>query len=155
LKPFRARKGTTFAEATFRLLDQSIKEGNQMMSKKVMMIVLAGALAGGMLATDAQARGGGGGAGFGGGHGGGFGGGHVGGGGGFAGGHFGGMSGGHFVGREMAGAPFASVRRGDGARRFAFHDRDRFRRFEPDFTYGYGYDCGLYAYDGYLPPYCE
>jgi hypothetical protein len=116
------------------------------MSKKVMMIVLSGALAGGILATDAQARGGGAG---------GFGGGHFGGGGGFAGGHFGGMSGGHFSGRGMGGAPFASVHRGYGDRRFAFHDRHRFRRLVPDFSYGYGYDCSVYPYDGYWRPYCE
>ena len=123
------------------------------MSKKVMMLVLAGALAGGILATDAQARGGGGGSG--GGHGGGFGGGHFGGGGGFAGGHFGGMSGGgHFGGRGMGSAPFASVHRGYGDRRFAFHDRHRFRRFVPDFSYGYGYDCSLYPYDAYRPTNC-
>jgi hypothetical protein len=65
------------------------------------------------------------------------------------------MSGGHFSGRGMGGAPFASVHRGYGDRRFAFHDRHRFRRLVPDFSYGYGYDCSVYPYDGYWPPYCE
>jgi len=53
--------------------------------------------------------------------------------------------GGHFGGRGMGSAPFASVHRGYGDRRFAFHDRHRFRRFVPDFSYGYGYDDDRYG----------
>jgi hypothetical protein len=125
------------------------------MLKKVMIVLLAGALAGGAVATTADARGGGGGHG-----GGGFGGGgHANGfgGGGFAGGHFGGMG-----GRSFGAAPRAEVGHG-----FAFHDRGRghdrdghrFGRFRPGFAY-YGYDdynCGPYApyYTSWRSYYCS
>ena len=67
------------------------------MRGRVMMILASAVLAGSLLATDAQARGGGGGGhgGFGGGHMGGFGGGHIGG---FGGGHMAGIRGEHFDG---------------------------------------------------------
>jgi hypothetical protein len=68
------------------------------MRGRVMMILASAALAGSLLATGAQARGGGGG-----GHGGGFGGGHMGGG--FGGGHMGGFGGGRMaMGRDHFGA---------------------------------------------------
>ena len=67
------------------------------MRGRVIMILATAALAGSLLATDAQARGGGhgGGGGFGGGHMGGFGGAHIGG---FGGSHIGGFGGGHMAG---------------------------------------------------------
>lgn len=123
------------------------------MLKKVMIVLLAGALAGGAVATTADARGGGG-------HGGGGmgGGGHAGSfGGSFAGSHFGGMG-----GRSFGAAPRAEVGRG-----FAFHDRGRghdrdgrrFGRFRPGFAYyGYDdYDCGPYApyYTSWRSYYCS
>jgi hypothetical protein len=96
-----------------------------------MTVLMAATLAGGLLATDAQARGGGGhggGGGFGGGHGGGFGGGHVGGfSGGFAGAHGGGWGrnngwgwGGLGPSRRLAGLGY-----GYG--------------YPYDYAYGYGY----------------
>jgi hypothetical protein len=83
------------------------------MRGRVMMILASAVLAGSLLATDAQARGGGGG-----GHGGGFGGGHMGGG--FGGGHIGGFGGGHlggFGGGHMAG--MRGEHSGGGRRHFA------------------------------------
>jgi len=67
------------------------------MRGRVMMVLASAVLAGSLLATDAQARGGGGGhgGGGGGGHMGGFGGGHIGG---FGGGHIGGFGGGRIGG---------------------------------------------------------
>jgi hypothetical protein len=64
------------------------------MRGRVMMVLASALIAGSLLATDAQARGGGGG-----GHGGGGGGGHMGG---FGGGHMGGFGGGHIGGLAEA-----------------------------------------------------
>ena len=99
-----------------------------------MMILASAVLAGSLLATDAQARGGGGGGhggGGGGGHMGGFGGGHMGG---FGGSHIGGFGGGH-VG-------------GFGGGHIAGMHRDHFgygrRHFVRGGLYGYGLDCPYY-----------
>jgi hypothetical protein len=102
------------------------------MRGRVMMVLASAVLAGSLLATGAQARGGGGGGhgGGGGGHMGGFGGGHMGG---FGGGHMGGFGGGHMahVGHEHFG-----VGR---------------RHFVDGGLYGYGLDCPYYK--SYTWPY--
>ena len=99
------------------------------MNRKVLSLLVAGALGLTLaLASTAFARGGGGG--MGGGHGGGMGGAHFGGmgGGGHGGGmhsggmHYGGMGGGHFGGARFAHAGFSP--------RFAFHGRFRHRVFD-------------------------
>ena len=90
------------------------------MRGRVMMILASAVLAGSLLATGAQARGGGGG----GGHGGGFGGGHMGG---FGGGHMGGFGGGHMAGM-----------RGD-------HFGYRGRHFARGGLYGDGLGCPYYT----------
>jgi hypothetical protein len=100
---------------------------------RMMTLLMAATLAGGLLATDAEARGGGGG--FGGGHGGGFGGGHVGGiGGGFAGSHIGGFAGAHVGGW---GNRWGSRRLGLGLAG---------QGYGYDYPYDYAYDDG-YPYD--------
>ena len=105
-----------------------------------MMILASAVLAGSLLATGAQARGGGGG----GGHGGG-GGGHMGG---FDGGHMGGFGGGHIGG--LGGAHVG----GFGAGRMAHVGHEHFgvgrRRFGGGF-YDYGLDCPYYG--SYTWPY--
>src|ERR1700704_4787690 len=94
-----ASSSDTPASALWRTIPP-IEEEN-VMRGRVMMILASAVLAGSLLATDAQARGHGGGGGgghmggFGGGHMGGFGGGHIGG---FGGGHIGGFRGGHMAG---------------------------------------------------------
>jgi hypothetical protein len=97
------------------------------MARKMMIVLMAAALAGGLGASDAFARGGGGG-----GHmGGGFGGGHMGG---FGGGHFGGFGGTHLGG-------FGGAHMAHGI----FGHRDRYGR---DGVYGYcPYD--YYSYNCY------
>jgi len=112
------------------------------MRGRVMMILASAVLAGSLLATDAQARGGGGG-----GHGGGGGGGHMGGGGGghmggFGGGHIGGFGAGHIGG-------FGGGRMGGfGGGHIAGMHRDHFgygrRHFVRGGLYGYGLDCPYY-----------
>jgi hypothetical protein len=102
------------------------------------MILASVMLAGSLLATDAQARGGGGGGhmgGFGGGHMGGFGGGHMGG---FDGGRIGGLGGGH-VGGFDAGrlAHFGHEHLGAGNRRFVgggFYDYGLDCPYNPNYT---------------------
>ena len=90
------------------------------MKARTLVILASAMLAGSLLATDAQARGGGGGGhggGGGGGHGGGFGGGHMGG----FGGHMAGIGRGHFGGERR----FGGIRRGG--------------------YYGYGLGCPYYG----------
>ena len=97
------------------------------MRGRVMMILASAVLAGSLLATDAQARGGGGG-----GHGGGGGGGHMGG---FGGGHMGGFGGGHIS--------------GFGGGHIAGMHRDHFgygrRHFVRGGLYDYGLGCAYYT----------
>jgi len=105
-----------------------------------MMILASAVLAGSLLATDAQARGGGGhGGGGGGGHMGGFGGGHMGG---FGGGHIGGFGGGRIGG--FGGGRIS----GFGGGHIAGMHRDHFgygrRHFVRGGLYGYGLDCPYY-----------
>jgi len=99
-----------------------------------MMILASAVLAGSLLATDAQARGGGGG-----GHGGGGGGGHMGG---FGGGHIGGFGGGRIGG--LGGGRIG----GFGGGHIAGMHRDHFgygrRHFVRGGLYGYGLDCPYY-----------
>src|ERR1700730_348105 len=103
----------TPASALWRTIPPN--ELENVMRGRVMMILASAVLAGSLLATGAQARGGGGG------HGGGGGGGHMGGGGGhmggFGGGHMGGFGGGHMGG--FGGGHIAGRGRGhfDGGRR--------------------------------------
>ena len=109
----------TPASALWRTIPPN--ELENVMRGRVMMILASAVLAGSLLATGAQARGGGGG----GGHGGGGGGGHMGGGGGhmggFGGGHMGGFGGGHMGGHMggFGGGHIAGRGRGhfDGGRR--------------------------------------
>ncbi|WP_050043893.1 hypothetical protein [Bradyrhizobium sp. LTSPM299] len=109
-----------------------------------MMILASVALAGSLLATDAQARGGGGG---GGGHGGGFG-------GGFGGGHMGGFSAGHVggLGGGMAGLGAEHVG-GASTGRMADVGHDRLdggrHRFAGSGYYGGGMVCPYYPHDLY------
>ena len=107
-----------------------------------MMILASAVLAGSLLATDAQARGGGGG-----GHGGGGGGGHMGG---FGGGHMGGFGGG------MGG--FGAGRVGGlGAGSTAHFGHSRFdggrHRFAGGGYYDDGLGCPYYPYYAYNSPY--
>jgi hypothetical protein len=124
-----------------------------------MMILASVALAGSLLATDAQARGGGGG-----GHGGGMG-------GGFGGGHMAGMSGGHMggFGGGMAGLGAGHIGGlgggrigvgaghidgvGAGGMAHADHDRLGRRRFAGRGYYGDGLGCSYYPYAAYNRPY--
>jgi hypothetical protein len=111
------------------------------------MMLATAVLAGSLLATGAQARGGGGGGGHGGGGmGGGFGGGHMGG---FGGGHMGGFGGGR-VGALGAGIAAG----GAGAHLMAHADRGRFGAGRGRFFGGESYD-GLDCpyYTSYTPPY--
>jgi hypothetical protein len=107
-----------------------------------MMILASAVLAGSLLATGAEARGGGGGGGHGGGGMGGFGGGHMGG---FGGGHMGGFGGGRIggLGGDHVG--------GNGAGQLAHFGHDfgvGRRRFVGD-----GLDCPYYDYTSSTWPY--
>jgi hypothetical protein len=109
----------------------SSRDMENMMKGSLMMILASALLAGSLVATDAQARGGGGGhGGFGGGHMGGFGGGHIGG--------------------------FGVARIGSlGTGRMAQMGHDRFgvgRRHFVGGLYDYGLDCPYYD-QSYTPPY--
>src|ERR1700731_3499754 len=106
------------------------------MKGRVIMMLASALLAGSLLGTGAQARGGGGGGHGGGGMGGGFGGGHVGG---FGGGRIGGLGAGHAVGL--------------GAGRMAHIDHQHFgrRRFIGSGVYDDGLDCPYYT--SYTLPY--
>ena len=87
---------------------------------RIMTVLMAAALAGGLFATDAQARGGGG---------------HGGGGGGFAGargGGFGGMRMGGGFGADRIGSHFGGTRMGSGG-------------YWPGYAYGYDWDCPPYG----------
>jgi hypothetical protein len=96
------------------------------MLKRVMIILLTGALAGGVMATRAQARGGGG----------------------FGGGHFGGIGGVHLGG--MGGARMGAL---DGTHVGRLGDH-HFGRVWPRYGYGY-YACQPYPpYDEYSQSYC-
>jgi hypothetical protein len=107
-----------------------------------MMILASAVLAGSLLATGAQARGGGGGGhmgGFGGGHMGGFGGGHIGG---FGGGHIGGFGGGRIGG--LGGAHVGGFGAGQMARVGHEHFGVGRRRFAGGGFYDYGLNCPYY-----------
>jgi hypothetical protein len=125
------------------------------MLARIMTGLMVATLAGGLLVTDAQARGGGGGGGHGGGgggHGGGFGGGHVGGFGGARVGGFGGAHMGSFGGARMGGH-FAGTHMGTGFAR-EFHGGHRHRGLSPGYAYddGYGLDCSPYWQDSWQWP---
>jgi hypothetical protein len=111
-----------------------------------MMILASAVLAGSLVATGAQARGGGGGGhgGGGGGHGG-FGGGHMGG---FGGAHIGGLGAGRvggFGGGHVGGFDAGRVAHAD-------HAHFGRRRFSGGY-YGYGLDCPYYPTYAYTWPY--
>jgi hypothetical protein len=107
-----------------------------------------------LLATGAQARGGGGGGGHGGGGMGGFGGGHIGG---LGGGHIGGLGGAHFGGLSggRIGVLGAGVAGGVGAGLMAHANHEHFgvgrHRFVDDEIYDDGLGCPYYT--SYTPPY--
>ena len=110
------------------------------MIRRVLLVLASALLAGSLVVTAAEARGGGHGGGFGGGHMGGFGGGgHMGG---FGGGHIGGFGGAHIGG--FAGPHFGGSRIA-GLHGEHFHARGPFIGGFPG--YGYSYDCPYY------PPY--
>jgi hypothetical protein len=118
------------------------------MRGRVMMILASAVLAGSLLATGAQARGGGGGGGHGGGGMGGFGGGHMGG---FGGGHMAGFGAGRIGG--LGGDHIGGI----GAGQLAHVGHERFgagrRRFVGGGFYGDGLDCPYYDYRSSMWPY--
>jgi hypothetical protein len=96
------------------------------MLNRVMIFLLTGTLAGGVMTTGAQARGGGG----------------------IGGGHFGGIAGVHFGGM---GAAHSGALDGTHVGRLGDH---HFGRVRPPYGYGY-YACQPYPpYDGYSQSYC-
>jgi hypothetical protein len=109
---------------------------------RIMPVLMAAALAGGLLTTDAQARGGGG---------------HVGGfdgrfasarGGGFGGMHMGGGFGGARIGSH-----FGGTHMGSGFGR-GFHGDHRHGGYGPGYAYGYDYDWGCSPYGSSWPNVC-
>ncbi len=113
-----------------------------------MMILATAVLAGSLLATGAQARGGGGGGGHGGGGMGGFGGGHMGG---FGGGHMGGFGGGRVGG--LGGDHVGGVGAGELAHVGHQHFGAGRRRFLGGGLYGDGLDCPYYDHTSSMRPY--
>jgi hypothetical protein len=137
---FASRGHAGTREDLWRIIRHPQKEN--VMRGRAIMILASVLLAGSLLATGAEARGGGGG----GGHGGGFGGGHMGG---FGGGHIGGFGGGGLGGARIAGM---------GASHFAHVGHEHFdgrHRFAHGGYYGYDLGCPYYPYYAYNYPYCD